>query len=322
MTSGVSPHLVVAACTYRRPEGLRRLLDALARQTFPPALAPAVLELLIVDNACSEETTRICAAFSRQHPAIPLRCSGEPRKGISYARNTVLRQVPAHCDLLALIDDDEVPDDTWLAALLSVQRNTGAAVVRGPVIPDYAPGTPAWVIRGGFYGWPVEPHGLKNGQPLKGGATNNVLLDWPAVRATGVHFDTVLAQTGGEDAVFFSQLKAHGLTIVFAARARVTEQVPAGRTSLAALLRLNYRLGANRLLKKQRLQPGRAGRARLIMIHLGKGLRHIFTGLYELLRTLLPGGGGRAGACVGLLDLARGGGHLAGLFGLRYRFYK
>ena len=45
----VQPDVTVCACTYRRPEGLRALLDGLAAQRFG-AISPPRIEAVIVDN--------------------------------------------------------------------------------------------------------------------------------------------------------------------------------------------------------------------------------------------------------------------------------
>ncbi len=313
--------LIVAVCTYHRPHGLRLLLRALEAQRFEHNPAPD-MEVLVVDNGGDAETRRLCQDFGSGQAPLPLRYIQEPRVGISHARNAVLDHIPAHCDYVALIDDDEIPCPRWLDELLALQRATGADLVRGPVIPRYAPGTPAWITRGNYFGWPRPEQRITDGQNLEQGATNNMLLRWSAVRATGARFDTGLARTGGEDTVYFHQLiHAHKLKMVFAARACVTETIPPTRTSLRALLRLHFRLGANRLLKKTlRASPG-DNKVMLTIVHAGKGVRHVLLGTAGLFTCWLPGGGGRTRALDSLLRLARGAGHFAGLLGLRYRYY-
>jgi succinoglycan biosynthesis protein ExoM len=67
----------------------------------------------------------------------------EPRRGISYARNTCLDHVARDAEFFAMIDDDEVPELDWLEQLLCAQARAGADVVRGPVVPDFPEGAPA-----------------------------------------------------------------------------------------------------------------------------------------------------------------------------------
>ena len=61
----------------------------------------------------------------------------EPRRGISYARNTCLDHVARDAEFFAMIDDDEVPELDWLEQLLCAQARAGADVVRGAVVPVF-----------------------------------------------------------------------------------------------------------------------------------------------------------------------------------------
>lgn len=314
-------NIVVAVCTYRRPHSLRLLLEELAKQVFINTTPPQ-LELLIVDNDCDEKIRHLCESFRSRYESIALHYVKEPRTGISYARNTVLDRVPGECDYLALIDDDELPDPHWLDELLTVQRATGADIVRGPVKARYPADTPPWIIAGEYYGWPKHNQQIRNGQTLDRGASNNVLLKWPVIRSTGVRFDPRLAHTGGEDTVFFHHLlHKHKLTMVYAEKAAVTEIIPKERTTLPALLRLHYRLGANRLLKKRLQHTTRENWPKILALHVGKGIYHLTSGLAGLLACWLPRGGGRIGAMNSLFRLARGTGHIMGILGVRYRYY-
>ena len=61
----------------------------------------------------------------------------EPIVGIPYARNRALEMAMAADDLIAFLDDDEVPSEQWLAELLRVWREYSADVVFGPVQPFF-----------------------------------------------------------------------------------------------------------------------------------------------------------------------------------------
>ena len=103
-----SPSIAVCACTYKRPEGLRALLDGLGRQTFADMPRPA-LHIVIADNEGSKQARQICADFERQS-GMTLTYVHEPERGISFARNACLDHIPPACDFFAFIDDDEIPD--------------------------------------------------------------------------------------------------------------------------------------------------------------------------------------------------------------------
>jgi GT2 family glycosyltransferase len=95
----------VAVCTRERPEDLKRCLDRLLR------LLDAGHEVLVVDNAPRTDATR---SLVETHPRVNYVL--EPRPGLDRARNRALKEA-AH-PIVAFCDDDAVPDDGWLDALL------------------------------------------------------------------------------------------------------------------------------------------------------------------------------------------------------------
>lgn len=318
------PLFIVGICTYRRPHGLQRLLQGLADQTFTENKRPA-FEVLIVDNEGSPETGHICAAFRVATPDIPLTLIVELRRGISMARNALLDNVPPACDYLAMIDDDECPSSGWLDSLLSTQRKTGAEIVRGPVNAVYSEAAPVWVVRGKYFGWPHDRTSCTDGQVMLSASTGNTLVKMECIRRGHIRFDPDLAFSGGEDTVFFDKMHEQGCRIVYSAAATIEEFIPQERTTLAALVRLSYRNGNNRLDKHLRMQAysGRPARVALFTVAQGfKSIRDIFMGIAGVAAFWLPRKTGPDRFHAGLLQATRGVGQLAGLFGLRYQYYR
>ena len=70
--------ICVCACTYRRPDGLRALLNGFGNQTFAGMPRPS-LHVVIADNEGSEQARHICTAFER-HSGIPLTYVHEPQR--------------------------------------------------------------------------------------------------------------------------------------------------------------------------------------------------------------------------------------------------
>lgn len=96
----------VAVCTRDRPEDLQRCLDALL------AMPDHGQELLVVDSASRGDDTRRVAEIHGER----VRYLREERPGLNRARNRALRE--AHHEWVAFIDDDAVPDASWLTRLL------------------------------------------------------------------------------------------------------------------------------------------------------------------------------------------------------------
>jgi len=322
------PRVTVCCCTYRRPEGLRALLDGLAAQRFEAIDAPK-LDVVIVDNEGSESARAACEDF-RARSALPLSYRHEPQVGISYARNACLEQLSADSDFFAMIDDDEVPEPGWLESLLVAQRATGADAVQGRVVPEFPEDAPSWVRGLGLFGWPLREPGSpsperKDLQPLDLAATNNVLVRTGAVRALGLRFDPRLAHSGGEDTVFFGTLQEEGGRIVYAERARAHERVPAERARLSYLLRVEFRKGFDRLRLKlfARQKPRSLWKRLRVRARIGRqGLAWLGTGLLSLPASVAAGSAFRERAADGLLCLARGLGMLASALGVRYQHYR
>ncbi len=313
-------NVCIAICTFGRPERLKALLEGICTQQFMKVEKPHI-SIIVVDNGPDDETRAVYEAIRKSHPDRDIRYIVEPVRGISFARNTALDNVPAHCDYLAMIDDDEIPSLNWLDELLFSQAKHGENIIRGPVIPIYEKGVPKWVKERHYFGWPSRR--LKDGVRLKKGATNNILLNWKVLKSLQLRFDERLARTGGEDTVFFNKLICrHGFEICYAENARVYEGITRERASLYSLLRFHYRLGANRLLKK-RLDCCNTGRKTLSLVplHMWHGMRHIAAGMTGMLFMPVPSLWRNGYIYDSLFKVARGVGHFAGLFGFHYHFY-
>jgi len=318
--------VTVCACTYRRPQGLRALLDGLARQRFRATRAPQ-LALVIADNEGSAEAERACAAFRSASP-LALRYVREPRRGIPWARNACLDHVPPESDFFAMIDDDEVPEPDWLDELLRAQAASGADVVQGAVVPRFPEAAPAWMREGSFFGWPNQRLVEKSeapvdGQALGSAATNNVLVRCAAVRKLDLRFDTRVGLRGWDDALFFRALARGGARIVYAARARVVEIVPPERATLRYLLRVEYRQGNKKLpIKLLFREPSAGERARLRARTALRGAAALGSGAWWIARASLAGAQRPRRFAIGALRVASGAGMLASVFGARYEHYR
>ncbi|MGC8625761.1 MAG: glycosyltransferase family 2 protein, partial [Phycisphaerae bacterium] len=111
--------------THDRAALLRQTLESLTQLVIP---ADKNVELLIIANACADQTRHICEAATPNMP-MPLRCVVEPMPGASQARNRGLTE--ANGDILAFLDDDVAVDPHWLAGLLAVFEQYPADVVAG-----------------------------------------------------------------------------------------------------------------------------------------------------------------------------------------------
>jgi mycofactocin system glycosyltransferase len=124
-----------------RPDGLRRLLAALAPAT--PALAPALAEVIVVDDGSADSAA--CRAIVEQSVLRSrVRLIRHPSsRGPAAARNT--GAAAAGTALVAFLDSDVVPEPGWLAPLL--------AHLADPAVALAAPRIAALPPAGGAVGW-------------------------------------------------------------------------------------------------------------------------------------------------------------------------
>jgi succinoglycan biosynthesis protein ExoM len=300
-------HVAICCITFRRPDGLRRLLDGLNELTFRKSSEPRIT-VVVVDND-GAAPMRACIDARRPRFRWPLRYACEPVQGVSSARNRALDLVPPDADCIAWIDDDEVPVSGWLDELLDVRQTYGASIVQGPVRPHFLAPPPRWLVRGRF----LELGPYRDGGRLHYGYTGNSLIDAAVVRQLGLRFDPRFDRTGGEDQRFFGCALAAGHRVITAEQALVHEWVPASRTTLAYLLRRRFRMGTT-LAMIDRIEGGK-GRLALRAL---KSVGRIGLGLAQTPTVLSQG---TAGLAAALCTIAWGAGALAGLLGVTHREY-
>jgi succinoglycan biosynthesis protein ExoM len=219
------PRIVILICTCDRPQLLERLLHKL----WPQAIrldAPIV----VIDNGRTS-SQHIVAGFE---PRVTIHYERLSSKGLANARNASLRAALQYSpDLLAFIDDDEIPTDNWLQSLVLEFETTRADVIVGPVEAEYVSPPAGWVTAGRFF--------EKSGDTL---CTSNLLLNARKLPASEADwFRQEFNLTGGEDNEFLNRLVAGGATQAVAAGAIVREVIPPERMTLAYICRRGFRDG-------------------------------------------------------------------------------
>ena len=121
----------ILICTFNRASFLAETLTSLADLHVP---RECTVELAIVDNNSTDSTRRVVAAAAARS-RFPIRYLFEPRQGKSFALNTGLAHATG--DVLALTDDDVVPDPDWLTGIVDVFRNHDVTFAFGKVLPRW-----------------------------------------------------------------------------------------------------------------------------------------------------------------------------------------
>src|SRR5690348_9310600 len=133
-----SPELTVCICTRDRPGYLRGCLDGLSRQDVAP-------QRLVIDSAsAAEAATEIAGIVSALPRARLLRLD---RPGLSIARNHGARA--ALGGTIAYIDDDAVPDPSWVRSTLRAlsEGDPTPIALGGRILPLWEAPLPGWWLR-------------------------------------------------------------------------------------------------------------------------------------------------------------------------------
>jgi glycosyltransferase involved in cell wall biosynthesis len=200
----------VVVPTYRRPGLLGRCLTALDAQDFDPA----AYEVIIADDAASDDTRRQVEAFAgRARPRV-VYAPATGAHGPAAARNVGWRRAAA--PVVAFTDDDCVPDPGWLTAGVGVfERDAAVAAVTGRVVVPLPP-APTDYER--------DAAGLEGAEFV----TANCFCRRDALAAAG-GFDERFTAAWREDSDLHFALLEAGLRVVKAPDAVVVHPVRPGR---------------------------------------------------------------------------------------------
>jgi succinoglycan biosynthesis protein ExoM len=299
----------VCVATYRRPQGLARLLAGLDRATFE-LHPPSELEVVVVDNDAERSAEALCREVGGRF-RWRLEYVVETRRGIAHARNRAIQRASPLADFIAFVDDDEVPAPSWLDELLRAQATCRADVVFGPVLPYFETDVPPWILEGRFF----ERRRYPTGHRLEYGGAGNSLISAPLLRERGFRFDERLGLTGGEDTLMFRRMSRAGYTMVWADRAIVHEWIPPSRATARWVLQRAYRLGTTWSFCERDLDPSISH----VLARTVRGLGRVALGASLLLPGTLRG---RQGVLKSAREVCFGLGSLAGIGGLRYEEYR
>ena len=299
----MTPDVSICIATFRRPRGLARLLDSLERLVLPEGLD---VEIIVVDNdAAGVARSQALAACE---VARSVRWFVEPRQNIALARNRALDEACGHW--IAFIDDDEVADESWLAAFWTwAERGAGDGFF-GPVLPRLDEVATSWLDVETFFSRPRHP----SGTPIDARevSTSNALV--LRSRFADHRFDAAWGRTGGSDFELFEGMLAAGARFLWCDEAIVHETIPARRHRLGWLAQRAFRGGVGfTRLQRQRHRSGAMRR----------GLPRALLALAVLLPTLpLALLAGRPAAARVWLQICTQAGHVWAFTGRSYEEYR
>ncbi|WP_084429007.1 glycosyltransferase family 2 protein [Aliagarivorans marinus] len=299
-------HICICIPTYRRREGLERLLQSLLLQS-PDSLW---LHVVVADNDARQSALEVAAvyqeSFVRRGNCV-LEYLSVPQKGLSNVRNALLDKVSAAADYVYFVDDDEYLGDDTLRQMLICSERYDADIVLGAVQPKFSSELPGYLTNGGFYAQEF----VREGERLTYCASNNTLIK--AVWVKQLRFDPLFNALGGEDQDYFGRMLCQGAKIVGSNLARVYETVPASRGKVSWLCWRAFRKGNTlAIIDRRKGTPGAC-------------LWRVLASFKQLVMacgyTVLVMLHGRDSGLRAMLSLANMAGMLLGLVGYRYAAY-
>jgi succinoglycan biosynthesis protein ExoM len=222
-------HISICICTYKRPALLIRLLTGLEALVTDGLFTYSVI---VVDNDHAASARDVVARFTAGS-TLAIAYHMESEQNIAVARNRAIAE--ASGEFIALIDDDEFPNNDWLLLMYRTLRAFEAQGVLGPVKPYFEITPPTWLVKGGFCERPSYPTGTVLREPRQT-RTGNCLLRRAIFRDIAP-FDPQFGRSGGEDVDFFERRLRDGDRFVWCDEAPVFESVPSERMTRAYILK-------------------------------------------------------------------------------------
>jgi len=141
--------LTLVICTYNRSELLSKTLESINNAIVP---AQAEISILVLPNACTDDTVKILQKYQQQvdFHLLPIEFEEEPKAGKSYALNKALTLIKS--GWICFIDDDQRVDEHYLKSVIdAIDNYPDTSIFCGRIIPDWTGQEPSWVHEKGKY---------------------------------------------------------------------------------------------------------------------------------------------------------------------------
>ena len=256
--------LSILICTYNRAPLLRETLAAMQELAQPDGCA---IDILVVDNNSSDDTARV-VSLAAANSFYPITLLHERQQGKSFALNTGL--ATATGDILALTDDDVLPEANWLVRIVDAFRTRDVTFAFGKVLPRWSctpppelltvPAQDIWgplaIVDYGDAPAAYEPANREQRLPI---GANLAFLRSALVAIGGWRTDLGKVNNtliSGEDHEIFMRLRRHGLYAgYYDPTLAVRHYVPASRLTRSYFRRWFYWSGITHAIMFEELYP-------------------------------------------------------------------
>lgn len=146
-----SLNISVAICTFNGAKRIPEVLTAIARQQN---IDPSEFEIILIDNASTDETKCVFKLFTEQNPDLLCRYLFESTPGLGFARNLAFREAAGKW--ICFVDDDNILASNFLSAALRY-ANSGIKIgtLGGKSVARLSSPPPEWFdsVKNGLAIW-------------------------------------------------------------------------------------------------------------------------------------------------------------------------
>jgi glycosyltransferase involved in cell wall biosynthesis len=238
------PSVSVTICCHN---GAARLPATLQHIAIQQGCEELTWEILIIDNASTDETASVVQQFSAEHPELVVRVVNEPRLGNGYARQRGMKE--ARHDIILFVDDDNWISPNYLRLVAEVMGShpeiTGLG---GMSTAECECAEPNWLPKyQGWYAVTGAPNGMTSLTEetflwTAGTAFRRVVLDrlHGSFLMSGRRGDSL---DGGEDDELSFLIRLSGGRLCRYSGLHFRHYMPAKRLTWDYLRRLHYAAG-------------------------------------------------------------------------------
>lgn len=222
----------VCIATFRRPEGLEKLLESLEAQILRDG---DELEVIVVDND-PPSAAPIIEEFRQSSKHLVL--GGEQAApNISLTRNASVALATG--DWVWFVDDDEWAEPDCLEELVTAIEATGADVAFGDVRPEFESAVPDWMASSTIFSRRTPTDFAES----RADRTGNTLVRRSILATQAGPFAEELGRSGGEDSDLFDRVRTEGYKLVETSKAVTWESIPDDRADWDWMVQRSRRLG-------------------------------------------------------------------------------
>lgn len=243
--------LSIIICTYNRDKYIYNVLKSLAENT----LSKNLYEIVLINNNCTDQTSRECSRFAQDYPDVRFRSYIETNQGLSHARNRGIKE--SQGEILVYVDDDALVNKEYLQTYADFFHNhPDIDAAGGPIIPQYETAEPSWMsyftkalITGYKYLGDKEREFPKNDYPGGG----NAAYRSDVFKKVGL-FNIKLGRKGdsligAEEKDIFDKMTALGMRFFYLPNAILYHLIPEKKLSKEYFDRLTYSIGKSERMR-------------------------------------------------------------------------